>query len=242
MTGNITTDSLYNGRLLIKQYKAGYRFSIDSVLLAGFVHPCKGAKIVDLGTGCGIIPLLLTFRCPELKIYGIEIQEQLSKLADLNVKQNNMSGQISILSVDMKSLKLNMISGHADLVVSNPPYHKAASGRINPNKQKAVARHEIKASLKDVIKTANRMLNISGNFFAIYPAKRMVDILTMMRVCDIEPKYIRMVHSKCREDAKLMLVQGIKGGQPGTKTGPPLIIYQSNGSYTDEINELYSFI
>ena len=240
MTGNITTDSLYNGRLLIKQYKAGYRFSIDSVLLAGFVHPCKGAKIVDLGTGCGIIPLLLTFRCPELKIYGIEIQEQLSKLADLNVKQNNMSGQISILSVDMKSLKLNMISGHADLVVSNPPYHKAASGRINPNKQKAVARHEIKASLKDVIKTANRMLNISGNFFTIYPAERMVDILTMMRVCDIEPKYIRMVHSKCREDAKLMLVQGIKGGQPGTKTGPPLIIYQSNGSYTDEINKLYS--
>jgi len=240
MADDITTDSLYNGRLLIKQYKTGYRFSIDSVLLAGFVHPCKGHKIVDLGTGCGIIPLLLAFRCPELKIYGIEIQEQLSKLADLNVKQNNMSGQISILSVDMKALKLDMISGHADLVVSNPPYHKAASGRINPNKQRAVARHEIKASLKDVIETANRMLNISGKFFAIYPAERMVDILTTMRMCDIEPKYIRMVHSKCREEATLMLVQGIKGGHPGTKTGPPLIIYQNNGLYTDEINELYN--
>lgn len=241
MTGDITTDSLYNGRLLIKQYKTGYRFSIDSVLLAGFVHPCKGAKIVDLGTGCGIIPLLLTFRCPELKkIYGIEIQKQLSRLADLNVKKNNMSGQISILSVDMKNLKLDMISGHADLIVSNPPYHKTSSGRINPDKQKAVARHEIKASLKDVMETVNRLLNISGKFFAIYPAERMVDMLTTMRECGIEPKYIRMVHSKEKNEARLILVQGIKGGHSGTKTGPPLIIYQNNDLYTDEINELYS--
>lgn len=240
MVDSITTDFFYNGRILIKQHQSGYRFSIDAVLLAGFVDPDKGDKIVDLGTGCGIIPLLLTFRYPGIRVYGIEIQEQLAKLADLNIGHNNMPGQISILCSDIKTLKLDMISGSADLVVSNPPYRKAASGRINPDKQKAIARHEIKITLKEIIETANRLLNISGKFCTIYPAERMIDLITEMRSGGIEPKYLRMIHSRCQNQARLMLVKGIKGGRPGIKIGPPLIIYNNNGTYTDEINDFYN--
>ena len=241
MTGDITTDSFYNGHITIKQDKDGYRFSIDAVLLAGFVRPEKGDRIVELGTGCGIIPLILTHRYPDIRVYGIEVQEQLAKLADLNIKENHMDDQVAIFRSDMKDLKTDMISGPADLVVSNPPYRKADSGRINPDRQKALARHEIKATLNDLIETADRLLNISGKFFVVYPAERMVDMLTGMRSYGIEPKYIRMVHSRGHEQAKLILVKGIKGSRPGIITGPPLVIYQNNGKYTDEINGLYNF-
>ena len=241
MTGDITTDSFYNGRITIKQDRDGYRFSIDAVLLAGFVRPEKGNRIVDLGTGCGIIPLILTHSYPDIKVYGIEIQEQLAKLADLNIKANRMENQVAIVCSDMKDLKIDMISGTADIVVSNPPYRKADSGRINPDGQKAVARHEIKATLNDLIKTADRFLNISGKFFVVYPAERMVDMLTVMRLYGIEPKYIRMVHSKGHGQAKLILVKGIKGSRPGITTGSPLVIYQNNGKYTDEITGLYNY-
>lgn len=236
---DLTTDTFFNGRIQVKQNRYGYRFSIDAVLLAYYARPRPGDKVLDLGTGCGVIPLILAYRNPKIQIHGIEVQEELAALATLNVKENCMDGCITILCRDMKALQQDMISGPVDLVVSNPPYRKPKSGRINPDLQRAVARHEIKVSLYDVVETARRMLRISGRFVTIYLAERMTDILTQMRSSDIEPKFLRMIHSGRNTEAKLILVEGVKGGRPGTKIGPPLIIYREDGSYTDELEKMF---
>ncbi|MCJ7617433.1 MAG: methyltransferase, partial [Desulfobacterales bacterium] len=192
-----------------------------------------------LGTGCGIIPLIMAYRNPELTVYGIEVQKELADIATINVRSNNMENQISIFCRDMKELNYNMISGPVDMVVSNPPYRKISSGRMNPDQQRAVARHEIKATLFDVIETARRMLRTSGRFVTIYSSERLTDIITQMRSFDIEPKFIRSIHSNKNSDAKLILVEGIKGGRPGVTIASPLIIYHEDSSYTDEVTQMF---
>jgi len=235
----LTKDTFFNGRIKVKQDPSGYRFSIDSVLLANHARPHPGDKVLDLGTGCGIIPLILAYREPNLKIYGVEVQKELADIAGSNVEENHMDDIITILCKDMKELKNDMISGPVDLIVSNPPYRKAESGRINPDMQRAVARHEIKVSLDDITKTARRVLRTAGRFVTIYSAERVTDLLTHLRSAGIEPKFLRSIHSGVKTDAKLVLVAGIKGGHPGVKIGPPLIIYDENSAYTQEVKEMF---
>lgn len=236
----LTTDTFFNGRIQVKQNRSGYRFSIDPVLLAHHAKPGPGDTVLDLGTGCGIIPLILAYHHPAITIWGIEIQPDLAHIAEINVKENQMKGRIHILCEDIKSLTNEMISKPVNLIVSNPPYRKANSGRINPDLEKAIARHEIRISLPEVIEIASRMLSISGRFITIYPAERMTDILMQMRESGLEPKYIRMIHSKQDTPAKLVLIEAMKGGHTGTSIGPPLITYQNDGSYTDEVEKMFS--
>ncbi|MBW2100144.1 MAG: methyltransferase, partial [Deltaproteobacteria bacterium] len=181
----------------------------------------------------------LAYRKPEIKIFGIEIQKKLAEIAAINVADNRMKDRISIICKDMKCLDHTMVSGPVDLIVSNPPYRKVNSGRINPNRQRAIARHEIKITLDDVLKTAGRLLRTMGRLVMIYPAERITDILTRMNKARIEPKFIRMVHSGIDTQAKLILVEGTKGGRPGIKIAPPLIIYRNNDSYTDEVEKMF---
>ena len=235
----LTADTFFNGRIRVKQNRAGYRFSIDAVLIAGLTIPSPDDTVLDLGTGCGIIPLILAYRHPKIKVYGIEVQQQLADLATINVEENRMKDRITIHCMDMKKLKHDMMPGPVDLVVSNPPYRKAESGRINPDQQRAVARHEIKATLSDVVETAQRMLRTAGRFVMVYPAERMADILIQMRSAGLEPKSLRTVHSDRHTDAKLIIVEGKKGGRPGLKIGSPVIIYRKDGSYTDEVKEMF---
>jgi tRNA1Val (adenine37-N6)-methyltransferase len=235
----LTSDTFFNGRIRIKQNRAGYRFSIDAVLIAGKTTPNPGDTVLDLGTGCGIIPLILAYRHPKIKIYGIEVQKQLADLATINVEENRLKDRITIHCMDMKKLKHDTTSGPVDMVVSNPPYRKAESGRINPDQQRAVARHEIKATLSDVVETARRMLRTAGRFVTVYPAERMADILIQMRSSGLEPKSLCTIHSDKHSDAKLIIVEGKKGGRPGLKIGSPLIIYRKDGSYTDEVQEMF---
>lgn len=239
MMNSLTTDSFFNGCIQIKQNRSGYRFSLDAVLLAWHADPGPNDTILDLGTGCGVIPMILAFRNPEVKIYGIEVQTELADIANLNITENGMQDQITILCRDMKTLKHEDTSGPVDLVISNPPFRKSKSGRINPNEQRAIARHEIKTTLYDVVETARRMLKNSGRFVIIYPAGRMTDILTQMRASGIEPKLIRMVHSGKNTEAKMILVEGKKGGRSGLKINSPLFIYRENGSYSDEVEKIF---
>ena len=236
----LTTDSFFNGRLQVRQQRRGYRFSIDAILIAGHAGPRPADTVLDLGTGCGIIPLILAYRSPTIKVYGIEVQPLLADLAMSNVKANGLDKQIHILCMDMKALQPGKIGAPIDLVVSNPPYRKAATGRVNPDHQRAVARHEIKVTLPDFIETARRMLRVSGRLVMIYPAERMTDLVVQMRSSGIEPKLTRMIHSGADTEAKLMLMEGKKGGRPGLKIGPPLIIYQKDGSYTDEVQAMFT--
>ncbi len=235
----LTADTFFNGRIRVKQNRDGYRFSIDAVLIAGLTIPSPDDTVLDLGTGCGIIPLILAYRHPKIKVHGIEVQQQLADLAIINVEENRMKDRITIHCMDMKKLKHDMMSGPVDLVVSNPPYRKAESGRINPDQQRAVARHEIKATLSDVVETAQRMLRTAGRFVTVYPAERMADILIQMRSAGLEPKSLRTVHSDRHTDAKLIIVEGKKGGRPGLKIGSPVIIYRKDGSYTEEVQEMF---
>jgi len=236
----ITTDTFFRGRIQVMQYRLGYRFSIDAVILSHNVNPRPNDKIIDLGTGSGIIPIMMVYRNPKIDVCGIEIQRDLADLALYNIKQNRMDDKITILCDDMKSVKIDRSTFSPDWVVCNPPYSKANSGRINPNRQKAIARHEIKINLSDVINTAKSMLQLAGKFMIIYPAKRMVDLITKMRLAGIEPKFIRMIHSRKDTEAKLILVKGKKGGRFGVKIGAPLNVYKSDGSYTDEMKEMFT--
>jgi tRNA1Val (adenine37-N6)-methyltransferase len=234
-----TTDTFFNGKIRITQDRAGYRFSIDAVLLAYFAGPRSGNKVLDLGTGCGIIPLILAYRQPHIEIYGVEVQTALAELAVCNVRENQLEDRITVFCNDMKLLRPAMTAGPVDLVVCNPPFRRQGSGRINPDAQRAVARHEIKANLGDIIQTSHRMLRTAGRLVLIYTAGRLIDILSRMRTDGIEPKFIRMIHSRQDTEAALVLIEGVKGGRPDLKIAPPLIIYDKKTDYTDEVEAMF---
>jgi len=234
----LTTDTFFSGGIKVKQYRDGYRFSIDPVLLSCYAKPGTGETVVDLGTGCGIIPLILAYRNPDIEIYGVEVQTELAEIAITNVRENRMEDRITILCEDMVALRGDMLPKSVDVVVCNPPYRKAESGRISPNRQRAIARHEIRVTLYEVVETARRMLDISGRFITIYPAERTLDILSQMRASDLEPKWLRNIHSYRHSNAALVLIEGIKGGHSGMKIKPPLIIYREDDTYTDEVEKM----
>lgn len=234
-----TTDTFFNGRLRIKQNRTGYRFSIDAVLLAHLAAARAGDRVIDLGTGCGVIALIMAYRQPDITLYAVEVQEELVQLAVCNVEDNHLQNRITVLGVDMKIIKPAMTTGPVDLVVCNPPYRRAGSGRINPDHQRAIARHEVRADLQDVISSARRVLKTGGRFITIYTAERTADILCQMQSDGIEPKLVHTIHSASRSEAKLVLIEGIKGGNPGLKIAPPLIVYTENGDYTDEVQRMF---
>lgn len=235
-----TTDTFFNGQIRVKQSRGGYRFSIDAVVLAYYAEPRAGEKILDLGTGCGIIPLILAHRQPEITIYGVEVQAELAELAAFNARDNQLDDRITVFCTDMKLLKTDMTTGPVDLVVCNPPFRKQGSGRINPDNQRAIARHEIKVNLGDIIQTSRRMLRTAGRLVIIYTANRLTDILFHMRTGGIEPKFIRMLHSRENTEAILVLIEGVKGGRPGLKIAPPLFIYGNGNDYTAEVESMFN--
>ncbi|MDP6681507.1 MAG: tRNA1(Val) (adenine(37)-N6)-methyltransferase [Desulfobacterales bacterium] len=236
----MTTDTFFNGRVRVNQERSGYRFSIDAVLLAYYARPRPGDKIIDLGTGCGIIPVILAHRHHGITLYGIEVQKALAEIATLNAKENRMSDRITIIEKDLKLLEPQMVSGPVNLVVSNPPYRRARSGRINPDPQQAIARHEITATLLDVVQAAYRVLRNSGRLVMIFPAERITDIIFQMRSSLIEPKHLQIVYSEIDMGAMLVLIEGRKGGGPGMKVAPPLTIYRQDGSYTDAVLKMFA--
>ncbi|RJR45367.1 MAG: methyltransferase domain-containing protein [Desulfobacteraceae bacterium] len=214
-------DEFMHGRLRLIQPRRGYRFSIDALLLARFVTIKAGDRVVDLGTGCGIIPLLLLLSRPLSHVLGLEIQPDLAGQAFRNASLNGVAGRMSVVIADVKNAPLPPLS--TDVVVCNPPYRKFASGRINPNPQKAIARHEILLVLDDILNTARRILKAGGRIALIYPAVRAVDLIVRMRSCGIEPKRIRFIHPNGETESVLVLVEGTAGGRAGIKVLPPLL-------------------
>jgi tRNA1Val (adenine37-N6)-methyltransferase len=234
-----TTDSLFNGRLLVQQSIAGYRFSIDAILLAGHLRPPAGTTIVDLGTGCGIIPLILAYRHADTCHFGIEVQPELAELAERNVRANHFEDRITILCQDMTRLPAAPLTAPVDIVISNPPYRKVDSGRINPHPQRAVARHELAICLRRLVETARRMLNPGGRLMIIYPAQRTTDLLFQMRRQGLEPKFMRTIHSSSPAPAKWIIVEGVRAAKPGLIVAAPLFVYRGNGCYSDEVERMF---
>lgn len=234
-----TLDALFEGRLKVLQKKCGYRFSLDALLLARFAEPGEMDRIIDLGTGCGIISLILTFRHKVKKVIGVEIQPSLADLARRNVVLNRLSARIKIFEKDLKSLEGENWRGTFDLVLSNPPYRKAGAGRVNPRLEKAVARHEITATLEDVVRTARDLLKEKGRLTMIYPASRTADLMEEMRKFHLEPKRLQFVHSRPQDEARLLLAEGLKEGRAQVRVLPPLFLYDSTGKYTPESQDLF---
>jgi tRNA1Val (adenine37-N6)-methyltransferase len=216
-----TLDEFLDGRLRLIQPAKGYRFSIDAVLLARFATVKPREVIVDLGAGCGIISLLLLLEKPVAYVLALEIQKELAAQAVRNAALNGVKDRMGVVLADFRRAPFR--KPIADGVVCNPPYRRPGSGRVNPDPQRAIARHEITASLNDILGGASAVLKPKGRLAVIYPAGRLADLLVRMRAFDFEPKRVQMVHPSMGEDSKLVLVEGARGGKPVLKVLPPLM-------------------
>lgn len=231
-------DDLQRNGLKIIQNPKGFCFGMDAVLLSAFVNVNKKSTVVDLGTGTGIISLLLSARTDASKIYGIEIQEVVADMAARSVKINNLENRIEIINDDLKKTSNYIADGSVDAVVSNPPYMEVGTGDISPTR--SVSRHEIKCSLDDIVFTAEKLLKTKGKLFLVHRADRMVDIISAMRKYNIEPKRLRCVHPFINKDSNLLLIEGRKGGGKEMKIMPPLVVRDKDGNYTEEIYAIYN--
>ena len=216
-----TLDEFLAGRLRLIQSAGGYRFSIDAVLLSRFVTVKRGDVVVDLGAGCGIISLLLLLEKPAAYAIALELQETLAEQAFRNASLNGVTDRMGVLLADLRQPPFR--DPVADVVVCNPPYRRPGSGRVNPDRQRAIARHEIMASLSDILSAASAVLKPKGRLALIYPAGRLVDLLVRMRAFDVEPKRMQVVYPSMEEESKLVLVEGARGGRGGVKILPPLM-------------------
>ena len=234
-----TLDEILDGNLRVFQKKKGYRFSLDSILLAYSVSLKPRTSVIDLGCGSGIILLILAQHFPHVNCTGLEIQENLATLAQKNTQLNGLDSRIKILVGDACKIK-DIVSAHSfDTVIFNPPYRKLKSGRINPELEKAIARHEIKGSLKIFLQAAQYLLKPGGRVFTIYPAKRLVELICLFRQSGIEPKKMKLVYSDNISEAEFALVEGKSGGREELKIAPPLFIYDQNKKYTQEMAGIF---
>ncbi len=214
-------DQFLEGRLKLIQSRDGYRFSIDAVLLSEFVTIRPEDVVVDIGTGCGVILLILLLTKPAGHVFGLEIQKALASQARRNAALNGLGDKMGIILGDVKNPP--MAKKIADVVISNPPYRKAESGRINPDRRRAIARHEILASIDDILRAARDLLRKKGRLAMIYPSARLVDILLRMRRFDLEPKKVQINYPGLQSGARLALIEAVLGGKPGLEILPPLI-------------------
>lgn len=234
-----TVDAILGGRLRIIQPKFGYRFSIDALLLAHFAVLREGEAAIDLGTGSGVVALLLAGRQSGGRILGIDIQEELASMARRSAELNGVAGCVEFRCGDIRRPDALFAPDSFDVAVFNPPYRRLRSGRANPDFAKAVARHEIAGTVADFLTAAARALRTGGRAYAIYPARRMVELLVRMRAAGIEPKRLRIVHSRAGGRGEFVLVEGVKGGREELAVLAPLVIYSEGAAYTDEMAALF---
>jgi tRNA1Val (adenine37-N6)-methyltransferase len=214
-------DHFLDGRLRVIQSKDGYRFSIDAILLSEFVTIRPGDVVIDLGTGCGVILLILLLKRPVGHAFGLEIQEGSASQAMRNAVLNGFGDKMGIILGDIRFPP--MADETADVVICNPPYRKVRSGRLNPDPRRAVARHEILASIDDILHAARSLLRKKGRLALIYPSVRLTDLFVRLRRFNLEPKLVRLNYPDLKSGAKLALIEASLGGRPGLDVLPPLL-------------------
>jgi len=234
-----TLDELRPAGLHIIQAKRGYRFSLDPVLLSDFTPVAAGDTLVDLGTGSGVVPLLLAARTGAGHIVGVEIQAELADRARRSVLLNGLQGRIEILRGDLRELHDQLPPQSFAVVVANPPFRRPGTGRQAPDAERAAARHELAGGLSDFLRAAAYLLPDGGRFCIIYLANRLAELLTTMQGLRLEPKRLRCVHPRVGERANLVLVEGRKGGRSGLLVEAPLHVYDGK-QYSEEILAIYA--
>ena len=239
---NERIDDLEYKGLKIIQKNDGFCFGMDSVILSSFAKITKRSAVVaDFGTGTGIISILLAAKNDNIdKIYGFEIQEKMYEMAQRSVKMNCLDDKVKIVNADITELSKNNWNKKFDVVVSNPPYKKINTGLVNQEDKKLISRHEVRCTLDDIAREASKCLKDNGIFYMVHRPERLVDICTAMRENKLEPKEIRFVYPHIMDQANLVLVKCVKCGKPYMKVLKPLIVYNENNEYNDEIYEIYS--
>lgn len=240
LEGKERVDSLLWRGLKIIQNPDWFCFSLDAVLLAYFATIKPGDRVVDLGTGTGVIPLLLVARTRKVNIIGLEIKAEIIGMARRTLLLNGLTEYISLVEGDIKNSAAILGRGQYDLVTSNPPYARASSGRISMSPIKAAARTEILCSLEDVVREGAGLLNAEGRLALIHRPSRLADVLFYMRQYGIEPKRMRLIHPRPEKEPNLVLVEGIKNGKKDLVVYPPLYVYDSPGAYSKEMTEIFS--
>jgi len=226
-------DLKLNNYKLLQPLK-GYRFSIDSLLLAHFARVSKRTSLVDLGTGSGVISIILAAKNPSVKITAIEVQEELAGLARQNVEMNDLKDRIRVIKADWRKIRKLFAPESFNTAISNPPFRLPGTGRINPLSQKAIARFELKGGLGDLLSAASFLLKSRGHFFITHIPERMPEIFSAMQRRRLTPKTIRLVHPNKEEEARHVLIDAVKDGKPGCRIQKPLFIYNEDNDYTSE--------
>ena len=212
---------------------------MDAVLLSDFAKIRRNDRVIDFGTGTGVIPLLLHARMQQAHFTGLEIQPEMAEMANRSIQLNGLSEDIEIINQDLKSVKTSYEQGSFEVVVSNPPYMKNSSGFVNPDDSKAISRHEITATLDDIISNAAYLLHESGRFYMVHRPFRLSEIISKMVSARLEPKRMRLVYPYIDKEPNMVLIEGIKGANSEIKVESPLIVYNASGEYTEEILKIY---
>lgn len=238
---NERIDDLEYKGLKIIQNKDGFCVGIDSILLSDFAKEIpNNAKVIDLGTGTGIISILLCKKTQLSKIIGIEIQKEVYELAKRNIKLNNLENKFELINENIKNLEKILEKNSYDAIVTNPPYKKENTGLTNENKLKLISRHEIEANLEDFIQISTKLLKNNGIFYMVHRPERLTDIIESLRKNKLEPKVLQLVYPKINKQPTMILIKAIKNAKPFLKIKEPLIIYNENNTYTDEILKIYN--
>lgn len=238
---NERIDDLEFKNLKIIQNTKGFCFGIDSVLLSDFAKGIKkNSTVVDIGTGTGIISILLSAKTDIKKIYGVEIQEDVANMAKRSVELNHLEDKIEIINTNIKNIFDFLEPNKIDSIVTNPPYMKLNTGAQNEERKKLISRHEVECTLEDIIQVSYKLLKSNGEFYMVHRAERIVDILYYLRQYKLEPKVLRFIQSNVGKEPNLVLIKGVKNAGYQLTLEKPLIIYNNDGEYTDEILKIYN--
>lgn len=243
MTNNLREDERLDdlgrkGYRIIQNTKI-FCFGIDAILLSAFARMDKTDSAIDLGTGNGIIPMLMEARYGGSRLYGLEIQEINVEMARRSVAMNGLSGKVEIVQGDIKEASGIFGAGKYDVVTSNPPYMNENHGLTNPDSHKAVARHEILCTLEDVVREASKLLKVNGHFYMIHRPHRLIEIFDTLTRYKLEPKRVRFVHPFVDKEANMVLIDAVRGAKSMVKVESPLVVYKEQGVYTQELWDIH---
>lgn len=238
---NERIDDLHRNHYKIIQNTKKFCFGMDAVLLSGFAKVKEGETALDLGTGTGIIPILLEAKTKGKHFSALEIQEESAFMAKRSVELNNLQDKIDIIIGDIKEASKIFGAASFDVITTNPPYMTDNHGLVNPNKEKAIARHELLCSLEDVIRESAKILKTNGRFYMVHRPFRLAEIIVTMEKYKLEPKHMCFVHPYINKEPNMVLIEAMKGAKPRVTIDAPLIVYKEPGVYTDEIYDIYGY-
>ena len=234
-------DELNRNGYQIIQDKNRFCFGMDAVLLSGFAKVKPGETVLDLGTGTGIIPILLEAKTDGSHFTGLEIQPDSADMARRSVALNGLEQKVDIVTGDIKDASKLFGASSFDVITTNPPYMIGQHGLQNPDEAKAIARHEVLCTLEDIMRESSKLLKPKGRFYMVHRPFRLSEIFCCMTKYGIEPKRMKLVHPFIDKEPNMVLIEGLHGGNPRMTVEKPLIVYKEQGKYTDEIYDIYGY-